>query len=468
MKSASDIWESALGELQVQVSKPNFDTWLKDTRGVSCRDGLFTVSVPNAFVGEWLNSRLRTLIAKTISNILGKNTDIEFVTAAVDLPRPAPTPVPVQNDGGVSVRERPASSIAHPGLNPRYTFETFIPGDSNRLPYSSALEVAESPLIQYNPLYIFGATGMGKTHLLQAIAHATSKRMNTVYMTAEHFTSEFVAAVKGRHIEDFRARFRNVEVLIIDDIQFIGGREQTQECLLHIFIDLYTSNCRIVIAGDRPPQGIPSLDERLQSRFSWGLVTRISPPDRDTRLAILQTRAPKGTTIPQAVLEVIADRLTGNIRELEGALNQVMARAKLTGGEPDVKTATQVIAELVAPPYQPGHPAIPSPKTIIEAVAKNFGVPPQALIGTRRDRATTLARQTAMYLMHEIAGYRIADIGRGLGNRDHSTIIHGCRKVSEMLKADQTLKDRLELIVKETLPQNASPPPVDKPASKSL
>ncbi|MEW6142052.1 MAG: chromosomal replication initiator protein DnaA [Chloroflexota bacterium] len=466
MKSASDIWESALGELQVQVSKPNFDTWLKDTRGVSCRDGLFTVGVPNAFVGEWLNSRLRPLIARTISSILGKNTDIEFMPVAVETLRPAPIPAPVQNDGGVSLRERPTVSIAHPRLNPRYTFETFISGDSNRLPYSSALEVAESPLIQYNPLYIYGATGMGKTHLLHAIAHITSKRMNTLYMTAEHFTNEFVAAVKGRHVEDFRARFHDVEVFIIDDIQFIGGREQTQECLLHIFIDLHNSNCRIVIAGDRPPQGLPSLDERLQSRFSWGLVTRISPPDRDTRLAILQTQVSnKGLKVPQAVLELVADRLPGNVREMEGVLNQIVARAKLAGSGPDVKIASQVVTELVAPPHGPGQSTAPSPKTIIEAVARAFSVTPQALISTRRDKMTTLARQIAMYLMHEVAGYRVADIGRSLGNRDHSTIIHGFRKIAETLKSDKVLKDRLEPILQEITPRNDNPPAVDKPAN---
>jgi len=464
LRSASEIWEAALGELQVQVSKPNFDTWLKDTKGVSCRDGLFTVGVPNAFVAEWLSSRLRNLIAKTVSGIIGKNTDIEFTLAAAETPRPAQKPAPVQADGGVSVRERSVSSFAHPRLNPHYTFETFIPGESNRLPYSSALEMAESPIIQYNPLYIYGATGLGKTHLLHAIAHVTSRRLNTVYMTAEHFTNEFVAAVRGRRVEDFRARFHDVEVFIIDDIQFVGGREQTQECLLHIFIDLHNSNCRIVIAGDRPPQGMPSLDERLQSRFSWGLVTRISPPDRDTRLTILQARSSaKGLNMPQAVLEVIADRLSGNVRELEGALNQVIARSRLAGSGPDVKIATEVMTELLAPPHQPGQPAAPSPKAIIEAVAKAFGVPPQALIGTRRDRTTTLARQTVMYLMHEMAGYRVADIGRGLGNRDHSTVIHGCRKISAALKSDPALKDRLETIIKETAPQTACPPSVDNP-----
>lgn len=467
MRSASEIWEAALGELQVQVSKPNFDTWLKDTKGLSFRDGLFTVGVPNAFVGEWLNNRLRPLIARTVSGIMGGNIEVEFIPAAAESALPAPTPATVQNDGGVSTLERPVTCFAYPKLNPRYTFETFISGDSNRLSYSSALEVAENPYAQYNPLYIYGPTGTGKTHLLHAIAHVTSKRMNTLYITAERFTNEFVAAVRGRRIEDFRARFHNVEVFIIDDIQFIGGREQTQECLLHIFIDLHNSNCRIVIAGDRAPQAIPSLDERLQSRFSCGLVTRISPPDRETRLAILQALASnKGLNVPQAVLEIIADRIAGNIREMEGAFNQVIARSKLAGGEPDVKITSQVVMELVPQSRLPGQTAAATPETIIESVARAFGVPPQALTGTRRDKTTTLARQVTMYLMHETGSYRISDIGRCLGDRDHSTIIHGIRKISEALESDGLFKKKLDAVIQEIKANNGDLPVVDKPDNK--
>jgi chromosomal replication initiator protein len=459
LKSVVEIWEAALGELQVQVSKPNYDTWLKDTRGMAVRDGIFTVGVPNAFVGEWLNSRLRPTICKTLSGIIGRAVEVEFAPYASDKAVPAAAAAPVHADGGVSVRERPAP-VTSPRLNSRYTFESFVPGESNRLSYSSALEIAESPALHYNPLYIHGSTGMGKTHLLQAIAHTTSKKLNTIYMTAEHFTNEFVASVKSRHIEDFRARFHDVEVFILDDIQFLSGREQTQECLLHIFIDLYNNNCRIVIAGDRPPQGIPSLDERLQSRFSWGLVTRVSPPDRETRIAILQSfAARRGTAVPRQVLEYVADRLPGNVRELEGALNIVFARARLSGGDPDMKMASQVLPEMAAASVPQ---TAPTPKAIIEASAGHFGVSPQSLIGIKRDRKTSLARQVAMFLMLE-SGYRVADIGRGLGNRDHSTVIHSCRKVDELMKSDDAVKQAVASIKSSLHHGEDSPPSVEKP-----
>jgi chromosomal replication initiator protein len=478
LRSAFETWEAALGELQIQVSKPNFDTWLKDTKGVSLQDGIFVVGVPNAFVGEWLNGRLRSLIVKTLSGIIGKPADVRFEAKTQALP---PLKESVLADGGVSVLERPAvispvrREPAHvevadldrdsrpafaPRLNQRFTFDTFVVGDSNRLAYSTALDIIENPS-GYNPLYIHGSTGLGKTHLLQAIAHAgLSRRLRTVYMTAENFTNEFVAAVRARHAEEFRSRFQNLELFVLDDVQFLGGREQTQECLLHIFIDLYNSNCRIVIAGDRPPQQIALLDVRLQSRFAWGLVTSLRAPNRDTRLAIVQTRAAlKGVPMNVEVATLLAETNNGNVRELEGLLNQVLARARLTGAVPDMTLIQDVLRETSSPPSDSRTSGNWMPDAIIEAVAAEFSVSRQALIGPNRDRNTTLARHVAMFIMQREGHYGINEIGRSLGNRDHSTVLHACRKIAPLAAADPEIQTRLKKIAGHLNPPVADHPP---------
>ena len=447
-RPAADIWKAALEELQVKVSPANYQTWLKNTVGLSLNDGCFTVGVPSSFVTEALEKRLNPLIEKTLTGIAGKPLKVQFQVHLGNgdeelAPRVPSTPA------STNYKQRTGA----PKLNRRYTFTTFIVGSCNRLAHAAAMGVAENPGNSYNPLFIYSGSGLGKTHLLHAIGWVALRSCPRVmYVTAEQFTNEFITAIRERRNDDFRNKYRSADVLLIDDIQFIAGKEQTQEGLFHTFNDLHTANSQIVISCDRPPKSLTLLEDRLRSRFEWGLIVDMQPPDLETRVAILQTKAEEQkTAAPTEVLDFIARRIQKNVRELEGALNRVMAYARLTKSPLTAELASQALAEITSD----AHKRALTPEAIKNVVASFFAIPADTLTGKRRDKPTSLARQMAMYLLREELQCSWTQIGRELGNRDHSTILYGYQKIADEVNADHGLRRDL-LEIKEKLYSKAS------------
>ena len=456
MKSAQSIWEAALGELQLQVNKPNFDTWLKDTSGISYRDGVFTIGVPNVFIAEWLRSRLHSLIKRTITGITGQPVDIQF--AIRPLNQEAQPVGARQADGGTSTRIKGTASAFR--LNPKYTFDNFVVGESNRLAYAAALEVAEDPGNKYNPLFIYGDTASGKTHLLHAIGHIAKAKGSTVLIaSAEQFTTEFVIALKNNKIDDFHRKFRNTDFLLVDDIQFLSGKAQTQECLFHIFNDLYENNCQIVVTSDRPPRAIASITKKLRSRLEWGLIADLGIPDLETRLDILKVKSKQLNIAqpPSEVLRFLAVQFQQNTRELEGALTRVVTYSRLSGERIDMKLTAQSLADIM--PKDSRQPAGPTPRVIITTVANFFGIDTESIKGKRRDKTSVLARQVAMYLLRERNHCSLAEIGTLLGGRDHTTVLHGCEKIASEIDVNPQLQESINEIRLKLKPR--------KPASAS-
>jgi chromosomal replication initiator protein len=438
-RPAAEIWKAALDELQGRVSPANYQTWLKNTVGLTYSDSCFTVGVPSSFVTESLEKRLNPLIEKTLVGITGKPVSVQFQVhlgnGDEELTPPAPS-----SPSSTNYKQRPSA----PKLNRRYTFSSFIVGSSNRLAHAAALGVAENPGNSYNPLFVYSGAGLGKTHLLHAIGwEAIRIRPRVMYVTAEQFTNEFISAIRERRSEDFRNKYRSVDVLLIDDIQFIAGKEQTQEGLFHTFNDLHTGNSQIVISCDRPPKSLTLLEDRLRSRFEWGLIVDMQPPDLETRIAILQMKAEEQKTlVPPEVLNSIARRIQKNIRELEGALNRVLAYARLTQSPLTVELATQALADISTD----SHKRTLTSAVIMNAVATFFNVPADSLQGKRRDKTTSQARQIAMYLLREELQCSWTHIGKELGGRDHSTILHGYHKISDEANSDHGLRrDLLEI-----------------------
>lgn len=436
-ESAKDIWEAALGELQLQLSRTNYDTWLKDTVGLSYQGDQFVVGVPSTFSIEWLEKRLTSLIQKTLIGIIGDGVSVGFQI----------------HEQSTTARSRgngkPAAGTNHRKtgsnhFNPKYTFESFIVGNCNRLAHAAALGVSEKPGHVYNPLFIYGGVGLGKTHLLHAIGCLVSKTMRSVlYVSTEQFTNEFIKAIREQKTEEFRQKYRSVDVLLIDDIQFIIGKEQTQEGFFHTFNDLHNASRQIVLTSDRPPKSMPLLEDRLRSRFGWGLIADVQPPDLETRVAILQAKAEENKiSVPPEVIDFIARKVQKSIRELEGALNRVVAYSRLSKVTLTIELASQALAEF--PETAPRRSITPA--LIIANVATYFDLEPEALTGKRRDKLTVLARHLAVYLVREETGSSFSEIGRVMGNRDHSSILRGYDKLSlEINTNPQLRRDAIEI-----------------------
>jgi chromosomal replication initiator protein len=438
-RPAVEIWKAALDELQGKVSPANYQTWLKNTVGLTYSDSCFTVGVSSSFVTESLEKRLHPLIEKTLIGITGKPLSVQFQVHLGNGDEELTPPVP-STPSSTNYKQRTGA----PKLNRKYTFSSFIVGSSNRLAHAAALGVAENPGNSYNPLFVYSGVGLGKTHLLHAIGwEAIRVRPRVMYVTAEQFTNEFISAIRERRSEDFRDKYRSVDVLLLDDIQFIAGKEQTQEGLFHTFNALHTGNSQIVISCDRPPKSLTLLEDRLRSRFEWGLIVDMQPPDLETRIAILQTKAEEQKTgAPPEVLNFIARRIQKNIRELEGALNRVLAYARLTKSPLTVELATQALADISSDAYK----RTLTPTVIRNVVATFFNIPPETLQGKRRDKTSSQARQIAMYLLREELQCSWTQIGRELGGRDHSTILHGYHKISDEINTDHGLRrDLLEI-----------------------
>jgi chromosomal replication initiator protein len=435
-ESAKRIWETALGELEVQVSKHNYQTWLEKTAGLGCRDNQFVVGVPNAFVAEYLDKNQRSLVERTLIRLTRRDIRVLFEVDSRE-----------SSSGNGHLRRGELSVSDHPGqhpFNPRYTFASFVTGSGNLLTYSAALEVARNPGKTYNPLFIYGGVGLGKTHLLHAIGHeAAASHLRVGYASCERFTNEFITALQEKQMESFRRRYRGVDMLMLDDIQFISGKEQTEECLFHTFNELHDGSRQIIVTSDRPPKSIPRLAERLRSRFEWGLVVDIKPPDLETRLAILQVKAREsGADIPPDSLELIARKLQQNIRELEGNLNRVIAYARLL----KARATPELAAEALKYTADGDDSAAETPAQIIEAVARSFQLNSADLAGLRRDQETALARQIAMYLIREQTGCPLAQIGLEFGKRNPSTVKHACEKIAAECSQNPHLRRRVSAL----------------------
>jgi len=422
-RSAQQIWETALGELQLQVTKPNYRTWLEKTTGLSYDESRFVVGVPNTFAAEYLARNQRSLIEKTLIGLTHPGVEVQFQVNSARV------------------------TATSPSIKAKYTFDNFVVSPSNRLAYAAARSVAEKPGASYNPLFIYGGVGLGKTHLMQAIYQlAQTENIKALYVSAEQFTNEFVSAIQAKSTAEFRHKFRHVDMLLIDDIQFISGKEQTEESFFHTFNELHNANHQIVLASDRPPKSMPHIGDRLCSRFEWGLIADIQPPDFDTRLAILKTKAKQQEVeVAIDVLEFIAQRIRQNIRELEGSLNRAVAYAKLFGAILTPELAARAVQDISPSANQ----TTLTPELVMKAVAERFRLTPADLTGRKRDRATALARQVAMYLLKEANNCSLAQIGLEFGNRDHATVIHACRKISRDIDNDPYLRRQVLDIRKE-------------------
>jgi len=439
------LWQAALGELQLQMSRPNFETWFKETALAALDGDTCVVAVPNPFTLEWLETRCVPLIRKTLIGILGRPVDVRFVlktgpaAAAASAPAAPLLGLVPEEPGEPSRRPRRPPTVASTPLNPKYTFAEFVVGSGNRLAHAACLAVADTPGRAYNPLFIYGGVGLGKTHLLHAIAHQVLAVPGTrvVYVSSETFTNEMIDSIRQRRGEEFRAKYRNCDVLLIDDIQFIAGKESTQEEFFHTFNAVHGASGQIVLSSDRPPQAIPTLEDRLRSRFAWGLIADIQPPDLETRIAILQAKCDKlDVAVPGDVLAYIAHKVQSNIRELEGTLNRVVAHATLSQQPVTTELAVAALADVLADATR----RAVRPESVLEAITRYFNVSLADLQGKARDKRVVGPRQIAMYLLRDETDLSLNDIGSLLGGRDHTTILHGCEKVGGGLDRDSRLR----------------------------
>lgn len=441
--SPGDLWQQTLAELQRQTTRPTYDAWLKSSQAVALEGRTLVIGVPTTYARDWLDKRLRPAVERAVADVAGSPLACEFV---VQVGGPAPR----ADSGGPQTREaalhyaQPAlpdqdtsGMVAPvPALNPRYTFETFVVGSGNRLAHAAAQAVAEHIASRYNPLFVYGGVGLGKTHLLHAIGSVSVQRgLHVLLVSSERFTNDLVNAIRTHSTEAFRSVYRAADVLLIDDIHFIAGKESTQEEFFHTFNALHAADRQIVLASDRPPHAISTLEDRLRSRFQWGLQVDISPPDLETRIAILRSKADRqGHSVPDSVIEVIANAVQHNIRELEGALNRVTAYAQCNRQPLTVDAARRALADLMIR-REP-----PTRDTVVRVVADYYGLTEADILGRSRAARVAEPRQVVMYLLREETDASFPAIGEALGGRDHTTVLHGCDKISRLVDQDAKLR----------------------------
>jgi chromosomal replication initiator protein len=442
-----NVWQTVLGQLQMEMPKPTFDTWVKDTVLVTHEDGTFVIGAPNAYARDWLENRLKTSVKRTLSSVVGRQSlEVQFVVwtnkTAERVERPV-EPAP----------EFDLQPALPSKLNAKYTFNNFVVGPSNRLAHAACVAASENPARAYNPVFLYGGVGLGKTHLLQAVGNACAQRgLQVVYVSSEEFTNDLINAIRSHTTDAFREKYRSIDVLLIDDIQFIAGKESTQEEFFHTFNTLHGHDKQLVISSDRPPKAMVTLEERLRSRFEWGLTVDIQPPDFETRQAILRSKAERTRReVDPLVIELIARRVQSNIRELEGALTRVIASADLIGQAVTMELAASAIADL-----SPKRRAL-TPEQVINAVADYYHTSTQALLGPDRSKDIAWARQVAMYLIREEADASLPAIGELLGNRDHTTVMYGCKKVADAIERNDGTR-REVIAIRERLFQPMGAP----------
>lgn len=423
--SAATTWNATLGQLELLVTRANFETWLRDTVGLRHDSDRFVVGAHSDFATEWLATRLRPLISKTLARVLGHGIDVDFEVVRPD-GEELPALLPAADEATPPAL---ASGTVPPALHPALTFDTFVIGQENRMAYEAARTASRAP-VSANPLLIFGASGLGKTHLLNAIGHvAHDAGRSVVYASAERFGNDYVRAL-GSGIERFRARYRNCDVLLLDDVQFLEGKEKFQAEFFHAFNELHAAGKQIVVTADRMPSQLAGLSEALRSRLQWGLVADLQKPGYEMRLAILRAKAERhAASLPDSALVSIAERCCPTVRELEGYLHRVIAYVPLVGGDVTAETVSRALSPL-APPSQHGRPDAPTSDAVLEAVSAVTAIGLGDLSGRSRSRNVTYARHLAMYLLKEDARMTVAEIGRLLGNRDHSTVLAGIQRIA--------------------------------------
>jgi chromosomal replication initiator protein len=446
------LWQAVLGELEVSLSRANFSTWFKNTAIVSSQDGHIVIAVPNIFTKEWLEKKYHKDIESALQKVHHSVQTVEYRVASLGSSTQT-APVTVTGDFGFQPQPVAAAASNTPGvrpvtsLNSRYVFDSFVVGSSNELAYAACQAVAKNPGTKYNPLFIYGGVGLGKTHLIQAVGNyvlANDPNKRVEYVTSEGFTNEFVSSISRKKTESFTDKYRGVDVLIIDDMQFLAGKEKTQEEFFHTFNALHKANKQIIISSDKPPKAIPTLEERLRSRFEWGMTADISTPDLETRSAILQSKAAaQNVILPLDVIDYLARNVQQNIRELEGALTSLIAYCELRGIQPSIAAATGILGNIAAskPKLRPLSPAI-----VIEKTATYYDLQPDDITGTKRDKEIVVPRQIAMYLMRHEMSLSFPKIATSCGGRDHTTAMHSVTKIEKQLEADENLRAEVNLI----------------------
>jgi len=443
-KTVAEVWSEALDAVERGLGQPVI--WLRQTRAESFSNGVLSVMVPNAFTKDYIEGEYLKQIRTALKNITNADTEVNFIIQSESW----------TDQSSSKKKETPSGSSvdASSSLNPRYTFDNFVVGPSNRLSYSAALAVAESPARAYNPLFIYGGVGLGKTHLIHAIGNSikdSNGDLKVLYMSSEEFTNAMVEALRrGTPMSEFRSRYRTVDVLLIDDIQFMRGKDGTQEEFFYTFNALHNSQKQIVLTSDNHPRDIPALEERLRSRFEWGLITIIEPPELETRIAILRKKSEELgiDNLTDDVATFIADRVTSNIRELEGCLIRANALADLDDVPLSIDIAKNALKDIV-PKDSQGYKELITAECIQKVVAKHFNVRLSELRSKKRIKPLTLPRHVAMYLCRRLTDLSFIDIGRDFGNKDHTTVMHACNKIDELIQNDPRFEKTIEQILEE-------------------
>jgi chromosomal replication initiator protein len=433
--TAESLWNEVASRLRGALNETTYRTWFGDVGGVDLSSASLVLAVPNDFTREWIEGHFLGLIGAAIRDVTGNERAVQLLVQEQP-ERPAPASVA---ENGLAQHPR-IHRLDTSGMNPKYTFDSFVIGSSNRFAHAAALAVAEAPAQAYNPLFIYGGTGLGKTHLLQAVAQYVGEHsgdLSVRYVTSETFMNDFINSLRDKRIEGFKQRYRTYDVLLIDDVQFFEHKERIQEEFFHTFNSLYEAGSQICMSSDRPPREIATLEERLRSRFEWGLITDIQPPDLETRIAILRKKVKTdGIHVPDPqVLTFIASRVSTNIRELEGALTRVVAFSSLTGRAMSVDLSQDVLKDV----FPQGEAAAVSIKRIQELVSERFGLSLDELCGDKRSQNIVYPRQVAMYLSRELTDSSLPKIGKEFGGRDHTTVIHATSKIARLIREDRSV-----------------------------
>lgn len=449
--NAEQAWQSVLSQLQMEMPRASYDTWVRDTRPMAYENGVITVGVRNAYARDWLESRLAATVSRLLIGILNSNVTVEFVVSQAGEADARSDSETERTPASIEITP-PEPKPRHVTLNPRYTFDTYVVGSGNRLAHAACQAVAEKPARAYNPLFLYGGVGLGKTHLLHAIGNAChADGLNVLYVSSEEFTNDMINAIRTHTTQAFREKYRSADVLLVDDIQFIAGKESTQEEFFHTFNTLHGQDKQIIVSSDRPPKSLVTLEERLRSRFEWGLTADIQAPDFETRLAILRSKAERtGRNISDEILESIAKQIQSNIRELEGALNRIIAFADLSGS-----VLTPSLVEVALSDLLPARGDV-APAQVVDLVARKFNLTAEKLLGRDRTKEVAFPRQIAMYLLREEFKISYPQIGEALGGRDHSTVMSAIDKIKEqILQGDHRLEKDIASLKQQLYEQTA-------------
>lgn len=441
------LWQAILGEMELLVSKPNFITWFKQTYIYSFENDLLIIAVPNAFSQDWFERKYHSQMSKAIENITDNhNIKIiyKIITKSLDNKTKKTAPANRKKAYSTNIKEKSAT-----GLNSKYTLNNFIIGKGNELAHSAAKAIIKKPGETYNPLFIYGGVGLGKTHLMQAIGNEIETKYlskKTLYIPCEKFVNDFINALSVNNVDNFKKIFRNIDLLLIDDIQFLSGKEQTQEAFFHTFNELHQANKQIVLTSDRPPKAIATLEDRMISRFEWGMIADISAPDLETRSAILKYKAKeRNFKIDTKTIDFLAENIKNNVRELEGALNKLIAYHEIENIKPTTESVDRILSSLTKIPRK--NPV--NIKTLINLISEFYNISTKDLLGACRKKNLVVPRQITMYLMRVEMKGSYPSIGNEIGGRDHSTVIHACDKIGKQLKTDEALKQDIDLLIEK-------------------